>query len=84
MSDPIVSATSPASVCTVSGNIVTIVGPGLCVLTANQAASGNFAAAAQVTRNLAIAITVPTLNAGLLIALAGLLVGFGAWTRRRV
>ena len=82
---PIIFATtSPASVCTVSGNIVTIVGPGLCVLTANQAASGNFAAAAQVTRNLAISITVPTLNAGLLIALAVLLVGMGAWTRRRV
>ena len=84
---PIVFATtSPSSVCTVSGNTVTIVGQGICVLTANQAAGGGFAAAPQVTASitiLAAVVTVPTLNLGLLIALGALLLGAGVFARRR-
>lgn len=84
---PIVFATtSPSSVCTVSGNTVTIVGQGICVLTANQAAGGGFAAAPQVTASitiLAAVVTVPTLSLGLLIALGALLLGAGVLVRRR-
>jgi len=84
---PIVFATtSPPSVCVVSGNTVTPVGPGSCVLTANQAAGGGFGAAPQVTATMAIvaaAIPVPALDLGVLAALMALLVAGGVWLRRR-
>jgi hypothetical protein len=82
---PIIFATtSPASVCTVVGNTLQINGSGVCVITANQAAAGNFAASPQVTATVVIAMnSVPTLNVWLLLLLSGMTVVFGAWSRRR-
>jgi hypothetical protein len=84
---PIVFATtSPASVCTVTGNTLLITGVGTCVVTANQAAAGNFAAAPEVTAIIVIvaaaAYEVPTLYTSLLILLASLVIGVGMWHRR--
>jgi hypothetical protein len=78
---PIVFATtSPASVCVVTGNVVVFTGPGICILTANQAAGGNFGAAPQVTVTvtvLAQAVTVPSLHVSMLLLLALLVMGAG-------
>ncbi len=43
---PVTFTASPAGVCTISGNTVTLVGVGACTVTANQVAGGNYAAAA--------------------------------------
>ncbi len=52
---PVVFATtSAATICTVSGSTVTFTGAGTCNLTANQAASGNYAAAPQVAASISI------------------------------
>jgi hypothetical protein len=84
---PIVFATTSASsICTVSGNQVILVGQGNCILTANQAAGGGFAAAPQVTATMLIiaaAAQVPVLDLGALAALMALLVATGAWLRRK-
>jgi trimeric autotransporter adhesin len=45
--------------CTVFGNVLSYVGGGVCVVTANQAGNANYAAAAQVTANVRV---VPSLN----------------------
>ena len=84
---PIVfSTTSAANVCTVVGNVLTLVGPGVCVVTANQAAAGNYTAAAPVSVSISITplVSVPALDASLLLALAAMLFGLGFWSRRRV
>ncbi len=47
---------------TISGNTVTLTGTGTVVLTANQAASGNYAAAAQATTNFSVGAATPTLS----------------------
>ncbi len=46
---------------TISGNTVTLTGSGTVVLTANQAAFGNYAAAAQATATVAVSNATPTL-----------------------
>ena len=84
---PIVfSTTSAANVCTVVGNVLTLVGPGVCVVTANQAAAGNYTAAAPVSVSISITppVSVPALDASLLLALVAMLLGLGFWSRRRV
>ena len=53
--NPIVFATtSSASICTVSGNVVTFVASGTCNLTANQAGNSNFWVAPQVTASIVV------------------------------
>ena len=47
---------------TISGNTVTITGTGTVVLTANQAAYGNYNAAAQVTSSFTVGAATPTLS----------------------
>lgn len=51
---------SAASICTVSGTQVTFVGVGVCNLTANQAAGGNYSAAPQVTGSVTINAVILT------------------------
>jgi uncharacterized repeat protein (TIGR02543 family) len=92
--NPIVFATTSANtICTVSGSAVTFVGVGVCNLTANQAAGGNYAAAPQVTASITInavpgnaSVGIPTLSEWGLIILASLMALFGmrqvARTRR--
>ena len=48
------STTSSASICTVSGTVVTYVGAGSCVINANQAGNGNYNAAPQVQRTVIV------------------------------
>ncbi len=56
--NPIVFATTSASsICTVSGSTVTFVGIGVCNLTANQAAGGNYSAAPRATASITIYTT---------------------------
>ena len=90
--NPVVLATSSAStICTVSGAQLTYVGVGVCNLTANQAAGGNYSAAAQVTASVTInapppvgAVTaIPTLSEWSMILLSGLLALFGVVRVRR-
>ncbi len=52
---PLIFASTSPFVCTVSGNVVTMVSAGNCSLTANQAADANYAAAPQVSLNVVIA-----------------------------
>jgi len=53
--NPVVFATtSAATICTVTGNLVTFVGAGTCNLTANQAGNITYAAAPQVTASIVI------------------------------
>jgi sugar lactone lactonase YvrE len=47
-------ASTTTTVCTVSGSTVTIVGVGTCSITASQAGSANYAAAASVTQSFAV------------------------------
>ena len=53
-----------ASVCSISGNTVTIVGAGSCTIAANQAGNANYAAAAQATQNITIAKADQTVSFG--------------------
>ncbi len=48
------------SVCTVSGNIVTILGAGTCSITASQAGNANYAAAAAVTHAFMVLSVTPS------------------------
>jgi hypothetical protein len=91
--NPVVFATTSASsICTVSGTQLTYVGVGVCNLTANQAAGGNYSAAPQVTASVTInaapppvgAVTaIPTLSEWGVILLSGLLALFGLARVRR-
>ena len=61
-SSPVLFATtSAASICTVSGNVLTVSGAGTCALTADQAEAAGYLAAAQVTANILILKASPTL-----------------------
>jgi trimeric autotransporter adhesin len=51
---PVVFASTSPSVCTVSGNTVTMLSAATCALTANQAGDANYAAAAQVALDVTI------------------------------
>jgi len=55
-------ASTTTSICTVSGNIVSYISSGTCILTANQAGNTNYQAAPQVSKNLAA--YVPTYLTG--------------------
>ena len=53
--NPVIFATSsPATVCTVTGNTVTFVGVGACAITANQGGNATFAPAPQLSATIAI------------------------------
>jgi alpha-tubulin suppressor-like RCC1 family protein len=58
------STTATATVCTVSGKIVTVLKVGTCTLTANQAGNATFSAAAQVTKSVVISIGSQTITIG--------------------
>jgi Repeat of unknown function (DUF5648) len=61
--EPVVFATSSApTVCTIATNVVTFEGIGACSVTANQSASGAYAAAAQVVAVIVIGPATPTLK----------------------
>ncbi len=51
---PVVFAITTPLVCTISGSTVTMLGTGLCTLTANQAGNANYAPAPQVSLNVTI------------------------------
>ena len=55
------ASTSPA-VCTVAGNVVTMKSAGTCALTADQAGSNDYVAAAQVALQVVIGRATPTLS----------------------
>jgi hypothetical protein len=73
---------SAAAVCSISGGVVSFVGTGTCVLDANQGGNGTYAAATQVQQSFAVsaasAAPIPTLSEWARIALALMLVLFGA------
>ncbi len=83
---PVVFATtSAASICSVTGSTLTYVGVGVCNLTADQAAGGNYSAAPQLTASVTInAMTaIPTLSEWGTIILSGVLLAFGLTQLRR-
>lgn len=51
---PVSYASSTAAVCTVSGNLLTLVATGTCTVTASQSGDATFAAAAPVTKSISI------------------------------
>ncbi|MDN5780592.1 MAG: autotransporter domain-containing protein [Luteimonas sp.] len=61
-SSPVVFASSTPSVCTVTGDVVTMQGAGSCALTASQAGDANYDAAPQVALAVAIGQAMPTLG----------------------
>jgi hypothetical protein len=52
--NPVVFASNSPAICTVSGSTVTMLSVGTCALTANQAGDANYAAAPEVTLDVAI------------------------------
>lgn len=71
-------ASTTPSVCTVSGNTVTIVAAGPCSITASQAGNANYAAATPVTQSFTVASGGP--SAGNITYLVNLTVGAGSVT----
>ncbi|QGW66406.1 autotransporter domain-containing protein [Lysobacter soli] len=59
---PVVFASTTASVCTVAGNTVTMLAAGTCSLTADQAGDGHYNAAPQVTLDVAIGTATQTIT----------------------
>ena len=55
---PIVFVASPLTVCTVSGDLVTLVGPGICSITATQPGTEKFGAAAPVAQSFTVDQTI--------------------------
>lgn len=51
---PVSITSATAAVCTVNGNTLTLVAPGNCAVTAQQAGNANFAAAPNVARTFAV------------------------------
>lgn len=83
--NPVTYTAGPPSVCTVSGTTVTMVGPGVCVITASQAGGGLYAPATPVSQSVTLVgepVAVPTLSQAALALLVLLLAGFGAWRQR--
>ena len=58
----IVFTSATPSVCSVSGNVVTGIDVGICVIAANQAGNTNFNAAAPVTQNITIGVALCRLD----------------------
>ena len=61
---PVVFGSITASVCTISGNVVTAVTGGTCIVAANQTGNTVFATAPQVTRTIAVPLPAQTLTVG--------------------
>ncbi|CAN5165613.1 hypothetical protein BH11PSE11_BH11PSE11_18100 [soil metagenome] len=51
---PVTYSSLTLSVCSIAGNIVTVVGAGTCTIAANQAGNANYNAATQVTQNITV------------------------------
>src|SRR6185436_5448126 len=51
---PVVLASETASVCTVAGSVITLVGPGTCTINANQGGDADYAPAPQVSRSFTV------------------------------
>ncbi|MDP1806093.1 MAG: hypothetical protein Q8K72_13060, partial [Acidimicrobiales bacterium] len=60
---PVTFSVPSGGPCTISGATVTILGPGTCSITANQAGDATYNAAPAVTRNVTIAKASPTISA---------------------
>jgi hypothetical protein len=60
--NPIAYSSTTGSVCSVIGTTVTMLTAGTCIVAANQAGDGNFAAAPQVTQTIAIGVASQTLT----------------------
>jgi hypothetical protein len=56
---PVIFSSNTPTICTISGSLVTGVAVGTCTIAANQAASGIYTAAPQVTQNISVS-PVPT------------------------
>ncbi|PZQ18412.1 MAG: autotransporter outer membrane beta-barrel domain-containing protein [Rhodanobacter denitrificans] len=83
--NPVTYTAGPPSVCTISGTTVTMVGPGVCVITASQAGGGLYAPATPVSQSVTLVgepVAVPTLSQTALALLMLLLAGLGAWRQR--
>jgi Bacterial Ig-like domain (group 3)/OmpA-like transmembrane domain/Passenger-associated-transport-repeat len=61
-SNPVTFTASPATVCTVSGNTVTIAGAGDCTIAADQAGNNNYSAALQVPQKFTVAKASQLIN----------------------
>ncbi|HUD40841.1 MAG TPA: IPTL-CTERM sorting domain-containing protein [Dokdonella sp.] len=85
--NPVTYTAGPPSVCTISGITVTMVGPGVCVITASQAGGGLYAPAAPVSQPVTLVgepVAVPTLSQAALALLVLLLAGFGVGCQRPI
>lgn len=85
--NPVTYTAGPPSVCTISGTTVTMVGPGVCVITASQAGGGLYAPATPVSQSVTLVgepVAVPTLSQAALALLVLLLAGLGAWRQRPI
>jgi hypothetical protein len=51
---PVVFASSPSTVCTISGNVVSLMGAGNCIVTANQAGNDKYNAAKEVSATIVV------------------------------
>ncbi|MBI3716729.1 MAG: hypothetical protein HY255_12120 [Betaproteobacteria bacterium] len=56
---PVTFSTATPAVCTVSGNLVTIVGVGVCTIVANQAGNASYAPAPAIAQSFGVAIPTP-------------------------
>jgi outer membrane protein OmpA-like peptidoglycan-associated protein len=61
---PVTLTSLTTSVCTVSGNVITFVGPGVCSITATQAGNASYAPASITRSFYVLAITTTSLNNG--------------------
>jgi hypothetical protein len=85
--NPVTYTAGPPNVCTISGTTVTMVGPGVCVITASQAGGGLYAPATPVSQPVTLVgepVAVPTLSQAALALLVLLLAGLGAWRQRPI
>ena len=55
--NPVVFTSNTATICTVSGSVVTGIALGTCTIAANQSGNTTYAAAPEVTQNISVAIT---------------------------
>jgi hypothetical protein len=56
---PVTFSSLSPSICNVSGNTVSAIAAGLCIVAANQAGNGSFSPAPQATQNLSSTVTFP-------------------------
>ena len=84
---PVVFGSDTPEVCTVSGNIVSFLIEGLCVVTANQDGDNNYRAAPEVILEIEVVerdlVAVPTLSTWSLITMLLLMLSIGAMVIRR-